>query len=37
MNDWKRITLNDLEMLPVGFRERTPEDELDFYGHMNVI
>jgi hypothetical protein len=37
MNDWKRITLKDLEILPVGHRQKIPEDYLDANNHMNVI
>ncbi len=37
MNDWKRITLKDLEMLPVGHRQKIPEDYLDANAHMNVM
>ena len=37
MSDWKKITPADLEMLPVGHRQRIPEDYLDEYKHMNVM
>ena len=37
MSDWKKITLADLEMLPVGHRQKIPEDYLDANNHMNVI
>ncbi len=37
MSDWKRITLKDLEMLPVGHRQKIPEDYLDANAHMNVM
>jgi acyl-CoA thioester hydrolase len=37
MNNWKSITLADLEMLPVGHRQRIPEDYLDANNHMNVM
>jgi hypothetical protein len=34
--DGKRIKPADLEMLPVRFCQRIPEDYLDVYWHMNV-
>jgi hypothetical protein len=37
MSDWKKITLADLEMLPVGHRQKIPEDYLDANNHMNVM
>jgi acyl-CoA thioester hydrolase len=37
VHDWKRITLADLEMLPVGHRQRISEDYLDANQHMNVM
>jgi hypothetical protein len=37
MSDWKGLTLAEIEMLPVGFRKKIPEDYLDAYAHMNVI
>jgi hypothetical protein len=37
MSDWKKITMADLETLPVGHRQRIPEDYLDANNHMNVI
>jgi acyl-CoA thioester hydrolase len=37
MHDWKRITLADLEMLPIGHRQKIPEDYLDAFSHMNVM
>ncbi len=37
MSDWKTITVADLEMLPVGHRQRIPEDYLDANNHMNVM
>jgi hypothetical protein len=37
VQDWKRITMADLEMLPVGYRQRIPESYLDDFMHMNVI
>jgi acyl-CoA thioester hydrolase len=37
MANWKTITLSDLEMLPIGHRQRIPEDYLDANCHMNVM
>jgi acyl-CoA thioester hydrolase len=37
VHDWKNITLADLEMLPVGHRQRILEDYLDANNHMNVM
>ncbi len=37
MSDWKKITLADLEMLPVGYRKTIPESYLDEFKHMNVM
>ncbi|HEV3299286.1 MAG TPA: hypothetical protein VG055_06585 [Planctomycetaceae bacterium] len=37
MSDWKKITPADLEMLPVGHRQKIPEDYLDANNHMNVM
>jgi hypothetical protein len=37
MSDWKKITQADLDMLPVGHRQKIPEDYLDANNHMNVI
>jgi acyl-CoA thioester hydrolase len=37
MGDWKRITMADLEALPVGYRTQIKEDFLDAYAHMNVM
>jgi hypothetical protein len=37
MADWKRITLADLESLPIGYQKQIPTDYLDEFRHMNVI
>ncbi len=37
MSDWKKITLADLEMLPVGYQKTIPESYLDEFKHMNVM
>jgi acyl-CoA thioester hydrolase len=37
MSDWKKITSDDLAMLPVGHQQRIPEDYLDANCHMNVM
>ena len=37
MTTWKNITLDDLEMLPVGHRQTISEDYLDGNRHMNVM
>jgi acyl-CoA thioester hydrolase len=37
MSDWKKITQADIEMLPIGYRQKISEDYLDLYGHMNVM
>jgi len=37
MSDWKKITLTDLEMLPIGYRTQITESYLDEYRHMNVM
>jgi acyl-CoA thioester hydrolase len=37
MSNWKHITLADLEMLPVGHRQKILEDYLDANNHMNVM
>jgi acyl-CoA thioester hydrolase len=37
MGDWKRITMADLEALPVGYSTRIKEDFLDANAHMNVM
>jgi hypothetical protein len=37
MSDWKKITLDDLAMLPVGYQTSIPESYLDDFKHMNVM
>jgi hypothetical protein len=37
MSDWKKITVADVEMLPVNYQQRITESYLDDYKHMNVI
>jgi hypothetical protein len=37
MSDWKKITQADLDMLPVGHRQKIPENYLDANNHMNVM
>jgi acyl-CoA thioester hydrolase len=37
MSDWKKITMADLEMLPLGHRETISEDYLDANNHLNVM
>jgi hypothetical protein len=37
MSDWKKITVADVEMLSVNYRQRITESYLDDYKHMNVI
>lgn len=37
MQDWKRITMADLAMLPVGFQATIPESYNDENLHMNVM
>jgi hypothetical protein len=37
MSDWKKITIADLAMLPIGYQQRIPESYLDDIKHMNVI
>jgi acyl-CoA thioester hydrolase len=37
MTDWKRITLADLQALPVGHRQVVPSEWLDGNNHLNVM
>jgi len=37
MSDWKKITVADVEMLPVNYQQRITESYLDDYKHMNVM
>lgn len=37
MDDWKKITLADLESLPIGYQKQIPTDYLDEFRHMNVM
>ena len=37
MSDWKKVTMADLETLPVGHRQKILEDYLDANNHMNVM
>jgi len=37
VNNWKKITLTDLESLPVGYQQRISESYLDDFKHMNVM
>jgi acyl-CoA thioester hydrolase len=37
VSDWKKITVADVEMLPVNYQQRITESYLDDYRHMNVM